>query len=107
MSLPAGRYLPGPHQTAAELAVDIHANPTLSSVVLKQSKTDPVRAGVRIYIGRRLLALSGGGHPWLSSSQAQQRRLTIYVSRRPLSIRINTAVTVFVLGRHPQPIGRV
>ena len=77
MSLPAGRYLPGPHQTAAELAVDIHANPTLSSVVLKQSKTDPVRAGVRIYIGRRLLALSGGGHPWLSSSRVSNEKIRL------------------------------
>ena len=43
---------PSSSLTTSDIAVDDHANPTLISVVIKQSKTDPFRAGVRIFIGR-------------------------------------------------------
>ena len=35
-----------------DVAVDQHANPSLLHVTLKQSKTDPFRAGVAIFMGR-------------------------------------------------------
>ena len=38
--------------TPADISVDSHQDPTVLCVRLKQSKTDPFRAGVSIYMGR-------------------------------------------------------
>ena len=38
--------------TPADVSVDSHQDPTVLCVRLKQSKTDPFRAGVSIYMGR-------------------------------------------------------
>ncbi len=42
----------GEHLSIANVAVDSHSIPTLLSVRIKQSKTDPFRRGVDIYIGK-------------------------------------------------------
>ena len=45
-------FEPNTHLTFEDIAVDSHTNPTLLSVHLKRSKTDPFRQGVDICIGR-------------------------------------------------------
>ena len=42
----------GEHLSIADVAVDSHSIPTLLRVRIKQSKTDPFRRGVDIYIGK-------------------------------------------------------
>ena len=38
--------------TVSDVAVDSHNNPTMVRVHLKQSKTDPFRHGVDVFLGR-------------------------------------------------------
>ena len=40
------------HLTACDVAIDCHQKPTMIRVLLKQSKTDPFRLGVHIFVGR-------------------------------------------------------
>ena len=44
-------YDPDVHLSLGDLALDSHTNPTLARVRIKQSKTDPFRHGVDIYLG--------------------------------------------------------
>ena len=45
-----------------EMAVDSHTNPSMVRVYLKQSKTDPFRPGVYIFLGHRCCAKPSGSH---------------------------------------------
>lgn len=45
-------FNPSSSLTVEDVSVDQHANPTLIRIHLKQSKTDPFRHGVDIYLGR-------------------------------------------------------
>ena len=47
-----GDFDPGQHLTVKDIAVDNKQNPTAISVRVKQSKTDPFRQGVSIYLGK-------------------------------------------------------
>ena len=44
----------GAHLALADIAVDNHSKPSVLQVHIKQSKTDPFRKGVHIFIGRSL-----------------------------------------------------
>ena len=44
-------YDPKVHLNLADLAIDSHENPSLIRLLLKQSKTDPFRLGVEIFLG--------------------------------------------------------
>ena len=44
-------YNPDVHLSLGDLVLDSHTNPTLVRVRIKQSKTDPFRHGVNIYLG--------------------------------------------------------
>ena len=45
-------YDPSMHLSWGDLAVDAPENPTVLSVLLKASKTDPFRKGITLYIGQ-------------------------------------------------------
>ena len=47
-----GEFDPGQHLTVRDIAVNKVENPQCLSVRIKQSKTDPFRQGVSIYLGR-------------------------------------------------------
>lgn len=47
-----GKFDPGQHLSYTDIAADDTANPRTLSVTIKQSKTDPFRQGVTIYLGR-------------------------------------------------------
>lgn len=49
---PEANFDPSQHLTYSDIAVDDIANPTLLQVNIKQSKTDPFRVGVKIWMGR-------------------------------------------------------
>lgn len=49
---PDGSYDPGCHLTATDIAVDNPADPGVMRVHIKQSKTDPFRRGIHLFIGR-------------------------------------------------------
>ena len=44
-------YDPKVHLNLADLALDSHTSPSLIRLTIKQSKTDPLRQGVEIYLG--------------------------------------------------------
>ena len=46
------KYDPGIHLSLADIAIDSHSKPTVLQIHIKQSKTDPFRKGVDIFIGR-------------------------------------------------------
>lgn len=48
----AAAFDPAIHLTAADIAIDNHTNPSLLRVVIKQSKTDQIREGVALWVGR-------------------------------------------------------
>ena len=48
----AQAYDPEVHLNLGDMAVDSHVNPTLIRLHIKQSKTDPFRQGVDIYLGK-------------------------------------------------------
>ena len=48
----AQEYDKGAHPSLSDVAVDSHANPSMLQVHIKQSKTNPFRKGINIYIGR-------------------------------------------------------
>ena len=45
-------YDPEVHLNLADLAFDIHTEPTVVRISIKQSKTDPFRQGVKIFLGK-------------------------------------------------------
>ena len=47
-----GEFDPGQHLSFSDVALDDPANPKVVSVRIKQSKTDPFRLGVTIFLGR-------------------------------------------------------
>ena len=47
-----GEFDPGQHLTIKDIAVDNKQTPTAISVRIKQSKTDPFRQDVSIYLGK-------------------------------------------------------
>ncbi len=48
----SAEYDPGCHLSLADIALDSHSAPTTIRVAIKQSKTDPYRRGVHIFIGQ-------------------------------------------------------
>ena len=46
------KYDPGIHLSLADIAIDSHSKPTVLQIRIKQSKMDPFRKGVDIFIGR-------------------------------------------------------
>jgi len=44
-------YDKGSHLSLSDISVDKHNNPCLLTINIKQSKTDPFRQGVNIYLG--------------------------------------------------------
>ena len=46
-----GSYDPSCHLSLSDIAVDDRKNPSLLQLFLKQSKTDPFKQGVKVYIG--------------------------------------------------------
>ena len=47
-----GKFDPSQHLSYADIAIDDNLNPRRLSVTIKQSKTDPFRQGVTIFLGR-------------------------------------------------------
>ena len=47
-----GKFDPGQHLSYADIAIDDDSSPRRLSVTIKQSKTDPFRRGVTIFLGR-------------------------------------------------------
>ena len=47
-----GEFDPGQHLSYADIAVDNRSDPKVVSIRIKQSKTDPFRQGVTIFLGR-------------------------------------------------------
>ncbi len=47
-----GSYDPGCHLSRADIAVDNPADPSVLRVTIKQSKTDPFRKGIHLFIGK-------------------------------------------------------
>ena len=47
-----GEFDPGQHLSFADVSVDDRSNPSLLSVRIKQSKTDPFRQGTTVYLGK-------------------------------------------------------
>ena len=45
------KYDPAVHLSLADVALDSHSNPTIVRVRIKQSKTDPFRAEVDVFLG--------------------------------------------------------
>ena len=45
-------YDPNTHLSLADIALDNKVNPSVTQVTIKQSKTDPFRQGVDLYLGR-------------------------------------------------------
>ena len=45
-------YDPDVHLNLADLAFDSHADPSMARLLIKQSKTDPFRQGVEVFLGR-------------------------------------------------------
>lgn len=45
-------YDPTVHLSLADVALDNHSNPSIVRIQIKQSKTDPFRAGVDVFLGR-------------------------------------------------------
>lgn len=53
MTVPAdGRYDPSCHLSRADIAVDHPSHPNTIRVTIKQSKTDPFRQGIQLFMGR-------------------------------------------------------
>lgn len=51
-TVPSGQaYDPEVHLNLADLAIDSHKNPSLIRLLIKQSKTDPFRQGVEVFLG--------------------------------------------------------
>ena len=48
----AEAYDPASHLSLSDVALDNHTNPSMIRLVLKQSKTDPFRQGMEIFVGR-------------------------------------------------------
>lgn len=44
-------YDPEVHLNLADLAIDSHEAPSLIRILIKQSKTDPFRQGVEVFLG--------------------------------------------------------
>ena len=44
-------YDPTVHLSLADIAMDNHVNPSVIRIRIKQSKTDPFRAGVDVFLG--------------------------------------------------------
>ena len=76
-----GEFDPGQHLTVRDIAVDKVENPQCLSVRIKQSKTDPFRQGVSIYLGRMDTPLC----PVLLGSTWQRGRPVVPVARNPTS----------------------
>ena len=45
-------YDPETHLNLSDVALDSHTNPSMARLLIKQSKTDPFRQGVEIFLGR-------------------------------------------------------
>lgn len=63
-------YDPSVHLSLADVAMDDHSNPSVIRIRIKQSKTDPFRAGVDVFLGRS------------ESKICPVRALTSYLARR-------------------------
>ena len=61
----AEAYDPSVHLNLSDLALDNHSNPTMVQLRIKQSKTDPFRQGVNVYIWEKPPPLSA---LWMPSS---------------------------------------
>ena len=48
----AGAYDPETHLNLSDLALDSHTSPSMVRLAIKQSKTDPFRQGVEIFLGK-------------------------------------------------------
>ena len=48
----AEAYDPEAHLNLSDVALDSHTNPAMVRILIKQSKTDPFRQGVEIFLGR-------------------------------------------------------
>ncbi len=58
MTVPSEReYDPGAHLSRRDVAIDDPRSPTILSITIRQSKTDPFRHGVTLYVGRTGSAL--------------------------------------------------
>ena len=49
---PADAYDPDVHLNLSDLAVDSHTNHSVIQLAIKQSKTDPFRQGINIFLGK-------------------------------------------------------
>ena len=53
MTIPSDKdYDPAVHLSMGDIAVDDVHNPTMLQITIKQSKTDPFRRGVNLFVGR-------------------------------------------------------
>ena len=62
-----GAFDPAIHLGVGDIAMDDKEQPTLVRINIKQSKTDPFRKGVHLYVGRTqavLCPVCPGGCPW-------------------------------------------
>ena len=88
-----GEFDPGKHLSFSDLAVDSLSTPKVLSVCIKQSKTDPFRLGVTIFVGKidaflcpvsAYLVLSG---PWEGLLFRFQNDLPLCHSRLVVALR--------------------
>ena len=106
---------PSVHLSVADIAVDDAKNPSVLQINIKQSKTDPFRRGVNLYVGRTgsdlcavsamlsyLTARGMGPGPLFRFADAHYPanyswKQYVMAYRKQESIRANTVDTVFVL----------
>ena len=76
-----------PPLTVEDIAVDDRTNPTMIRIHLKQSKTDPFRHGVDIYLGRtdRDLCPVGALLAFMAVRQAVDGPLFVFANGTPLT----------------------
>jgi len=74
-TIPAkGSYDKSSHLSLCDIAVDSRDNPQLLRITIKQSKTDPFRKGVKVYLGttNRLVCPVAGIVPYLAARGDRQ-----------------------------------
>jgi len=75
-TIPAGgSYDPSCHLSLRDIAVDNRANPHLLQLFLNQSRTDPFKQGVKVFMGA---SLPNTGCSFIFETKEYQTRSTVY-----------------------------
>ena len=99
-------YIEGAHLSFKDVTIDYMETPRMLKVKIKASKTDPVRMGVDVYVGRTCVIPMSAMLSYMVVRGASPGSLFIFQDGRPLTrarfvIRVHT--TLAAAGIDPTP----